>query len=81
MLNKAKTLSGYKLADLDGDGSVEVVLRGQSGFGDSEGNRIALGNIRERLQLHFDVEAKMDSGVVGKSYEIHMQMPYRRRTT
>jgi two-component system sensor histidine kinase AlgZ len=46
-----------------------------------QGNRIALGNIRERLQLHFDVEAKMDSGVVGKSYEIHMQMPYRRRTT
>jgi two-component system sensor histidine kinase AlgZ len=45
-----------------------------------QGNRIALGNIRERLQLHFDVEAKMESGVVGKSYEIHMQMPYRRRT-
>jgi len=46
-----------------------------------QGNRIALGNIRERLQLHFDVEAQMESGVVGKSYEIHMQMPYRRRKT
>lgn len=45
-----------------------------------QGNRIALGNIRERLALHFDVEAKMESGVVGQSYEIHMQMPYRRRT-
>jgi two-component system, LytTR family, sensor histidine kinase AlgZ len=44
-----------------------------------QGNRIALTNIRERLQLHFDVEADMESGVVGKSYEIHMQMPYRRR--
>lgn len=43
-----------------------------------QGNRIALTNIRERLQLHFDVEADMESGVVGKSYEIHMQMPYRR---
>lgn len=45
-----------------------------------QGNRIALGNIRERLQLHFDVEASMENGVVGESYEIHMQMPYRRRT-
>lgn len=45
-----------------------------------QGNRIALGNIRERLQLHFDVEAGMESGVVGKSYEIHMRMPYRRNT-
>jgi two-component system sensor histidine kinase AlgZ len=44
-----------------------------------QGNRIALTNIRERLQLHFDVEADMESGVVGESYEIHMQMPYRRR--
>jgi len=45
-----------------------------------QGNRIALSNIRERMQLHFDVEATLDSGVVGKSYEIHMQMPYRKRS-
>ena len=45
-----------------------------------QGNRIALDNIRQRPQLHFDVEAAMESGVVGKSYEIHMQMPYRKRT-
>jgi len=43
-----------------------------------QGNRIALANIRERLQLHFDVEASMESGVVGTNYEISMQMPYRR---
>jgi two-component system sensor histidine kinase AlgZ len=42
-----------------------------------QGNRIALANIRERMQLHFDVEAEMESGVVGNHYEIHMQMPYR----
>jgi len=45
-----------------------------------QGNRIALGNIRERLQLHSDVEAGMESGVVGKSYEIHMWMPCRKNT-
>jgi len=43
-----------------------------------QGNRMALANIRERLQLHFDVEASMESGVVGSNYEISMQMPYRR---
>ncbi|MCL4800228.1 MAG: histidine kinase [Burkholderiales bacterium] len=43
-----------------------------------QGNRMALANIRERLQLHFDAEARMESGVVGSNYEIAMQMPYRR---
>jgi len=42
-----------------------------------QGNRIALANIRERMQLHFDAEAGMESGVVGDHFEIHMQMPYR----
>jgi two-component system sensor histidine kinase AlgZ len=43
-----------------------------------QGNRIALANIRERLALHFDVEAQMESGVRGPNYEIRMVMPYRR---
>lgn len=43
-----------------------------------QGNRIALANIRERLALHFDVEATMQSGVNGANYEIRMVMPYRR---
>ncbi len=43
-----------------------------------QGNRMALANIRERLALHFDVEAKMDARVAGAHYEIVMQMPYRR---
>jgi two-component system sensor histidine kinase AlgZ len=43
-----------------------------------QGNRIALANIRERLALHFDAEAKLDAGVDGDAYEIRMVMPYRR---
>jgi len=43
-----------------------------------QGNRMALANIRERLQLHFDVEAKLDTGVDGERYRIGMVMPYRR---
>jgi two-component system sensor histidine kinase AlgZ len=46
-----------------------------------QGNRIALANIRERLALHFDVEAQLESGVSGASYEIRMVMPYRRAGT
>jgi two-component system sensor histidine kinase AlgZ len=43
-----------------------------------QGNRMALANIRERLALHFDVEASLQQGVVGDDYEIRMVMPYRR---
>jgi two-component system sensor histidine kinase AlgZ len=43
-----------------------------------QGNRMALANIRDRLQLHFDVEAKLDTGVDGERYRIRMAMPYRR---
>ena len=45
-----------------------------------QGNRMALGNIRERLQLHFDVEASLDSRVAGDRYEIRMVMPWRTAT-
>jgi two-component system sensor histidine kinase AlgZ len=43
-----------------------------------QGNRMALANIRERLALHFDAEAKLESGVNGDAWEIRMTMPYRR---
>ena len=43
-----------------------------------QGNRMAVANIRERLALHFDAEAKLESGVVGDAYEIRMVMPYRK---
>jgi len=43
-----------------------------------QGNRMALANIRERLALHFDVEAKLESGAQGDRYEIRIELPYRR---
>jgi len=43
-----------------------------------QGNRIALANIRERLQLHFDVEAELATGQNGANYEIRMVLPYRK---
>jgi two-component system, LytTR family, sensor histidine kinase AlgZ len=41
------------------------------------GNRMALANIRERLALHFDVEASLHTGVVGDRFEIRIVLPYR----
>ena len=43
------------------------------------GNRMALANIRERLALHFDVEASMATEVVGDKFEIRIVLPYRRQ--
>lgn len=44
-----------------------------------QGNRMALANIRERLALHFDAEATLESSVRGECFEIRISMPYRRR--
>jgi two-component system sensor histidine kinase AlgZ len=42
-----------------------------------QGNHMALANIRERLQLHFDVEASLNTRIAGDRYEIGIAMPYR----
>lgn len=43
-----------------------------------QGNRMALGNIRERLALHFDVEAELESGIRGDVFETRITIPYKR---
>ncbi|HET9577027.1 MAG TPA: histidine kinase [Usitatibacter sp.] len=40
------------------------------------GNRMAIANIRERLQLHFDAEAAMRSEVTDGIYKVTIRMPY-----
>src|SRR5689334_11270398 len=42
----------------------------------SAGNKMALANIRERLQLHFDAEASMKSEVRDGTYRVTIRMPY-----
>jgi len=60
------------------DGQVHAVLRNPypQGGGNHSGNRMALANIRERLQLHFDAEASLDVKVSDGIYEVHIVMPY-----
>ncbi|HEY4998420.1 MAG TPA: histidine kinase [Usitatibacter sp.] len=42
----------------------------------SSGNRMAIVNIRERLQLHFDAEASMRSEVKDGTYRVTIRIPY-----
>jgi two-component system sensor histidine kinase AlgZ len=44
--------------------------------GNTAGNRMALANIRERLQLHFDAEATLTTKAADGAYRVHIVMPY-----
>jgi two-component system sensor histidine kinase AlgZ len=41
------------------------------------GNRMALENIRERLALFFDAEARIRTSANGERYRVEIEMPYR----
>ena len=45
------------------------------------GNRMALENIRERLQLFFDAEAKIAIRTAGGRYRVELEIPYKLRVT
>jgi two-component system sensor histidine kinase AlgZ len=40
------------------------------------GNRLALDNIRERLMLFFDAEARLETRVANGSFQVDIEMPY-----
>ena len=42
------------------------------------GNRIALDNIRERLQLFFDLEAQLETAAGDGRYRVTIRLPFRR---
>jgi two-component system sensor histidine kinase AlgZ len=60
-------------------GEVHAILRNPYQFaGDHHaGNKMAMDNIRERLALHFDAEANLETRLSRESYEVHIRMPYR----
>jgi two-component system sensor histidine kinase AlgZ len=69
------SINVYKARD-----EVHLVLRNpyrQDG-GHHSGNKMALGNIRERLALHFDAEASLKSSVTDDAYQVHIVIPYRK---
>jgi two-component system sensor histidine kinase AlgZ len=59
---------------------VHAILRNpynDQGRRHERGNRMALANIRERLALHFDAEARLESRILPDAYEVHIRLPYR----
>jgi two-component system sensor histidine kinase AlgZ len=51
----------------------------QPGTGTRAGNHMALDNIRERLMLFFDDEARLETRVEGARYQVDIEIPYRNR--
>ncbi|MFO1306526.1 MAG: histidine kinase [Burkholderiales bacterium] len=61
-------------------GEVHAILRNpyrKEGGRHHSGNKMALANVRERLALHFDAEASLESRVTKDGYEVHIRLPYR----
>ena len=43
-----------------------------------QGNHMALENIRQRLALLYDIEAKLSYGVLGSSFEVSLYFPFKK---
>ena len=57
----------------------QIIIRLTNPFGSASthvsGNRMAIANIRERLQLHFDAEASLKADVIADKYVVTIKMP------
>ncbi len=63
------------------DNQVIIVLRNpySQAVSNHSGNKMAMGNIRERLSLHFDAEASLKTQVTGNSYQATITLPYTKQ--
>lgn len=75
MVPGAVLINAFKLRD-----EVHLVLKNPYRKSGSHhaGNKMAVGNIRERLALHFDAEASLTTTVTENEYQVHIRMPYRK---
>ena len=62
------------------DGSLVLLVRNPSAgeASDHAGNHLALANIRERLELHFDVEARLRTYTDGTEFVVQVRLPIHR---
>ena len=56
---------------------LHMVVRNPKGEAVRPGNRMALSNIRERLQLHFDAEARLSTHEAGGEFHVQVVMPLK----
>jgi two-component system sensor histidine kinase AlgZ len=79
----------HGIEPLEGGGRIGIEIRSsadelsirltnpyRSSLDNHAGNRMALANIRERLQLHFDAEASLASKAVGETFEVNLRLPW-----
>ena len=61
------------------DSQLTIVVRNPCHIGAPArpGNRMALSNIRERLALHFDAEARLSAHQVGEEFVVQMVIPLK----
>lgn len=61
------------------DGQLHLIIRNpyQQDGQRHQGNKMALGNIKSRLMLHFDVEASLRTHIHDGFYQVHISLPYR----
>lgn len=67
------------LARIDRQVLIELSNPLQPGHVHAKGNQMALGNIRERLQLFFDLEGGLQTEVGSDRYTVRIHFPYRNR--
>lgn len=79
---------GIEPRQVPGTLTIEIIPRGtqfsikltnpyQTGSTHVSGNRMAIANIKERLQLHFDAEASLKAEVTGDTYVVTITLPLR----
>jgi two-component system, LytTR family, sensor histidine kinase AlgZ len=56
---------------------LHVVVRNPAGNAIRPGNSMALSNIRERLNLHFDAEARLSTHEAGGEFHVQVVMPLK----
>ena len=73
------TATGEVLVHIEGRGKrvlVRLVNPFQPDFAQRPGNRMALENLRERLELFFDAEARLDTRTLDGRFEVEIEFPH-----
>lgn len=65
----------------DNELAIEISNPFEPGANPHAGNQMALANIRERLMLFYDIEARLETEVRNDRYLVRIVIPYRRGTT
>ena len=63
------------------DDSLQIAIANPLGGHDAHtaGNQMALSNIRERLALYYDLEARLETEVSPERYEVRIVLPCQRK--